>query len=360
MLGWRVDPRRGVMKMSSHRPDGIPEVGLARTTAQGFTMTSPDMTRQICRLGGVYLVERARFVARTIDRNFVTALIFLAITRANVAGITNSRMVAMRHLGVDEIPSDSHRLPVTIYALARDLRMPYETVRRHVAKLKAADICISLADGVIIPSEAFRSPIARAGAVRAGQSVSDFVNAAARSGITAHGRYQAVANDVTLQVARLSTDYFVDGVGSIARNLDLDVLSVLVMMTPALMNVEAITRDPELSRAYGGLADVPADALRAPVSVYAVSKHLMLPYETTRRIALGLVERDLLARDQAGGLTMPATAAARPDMLVAFSEFAVLTLAFLGNLAEYGVVARAEALLSGSPTWNPASAMLTA
>jgi hypothetical protein len=323
-------------------------------------MGIPDLTRQIVRLGGMYIVGRACLVAQAVDRNFVTALIFLAITRANVAGITASRTVAMRHLGVDDIPSDDNRLPVTIYALARDLRMPYETVRRHVAKLKAANLCISLAGGLIVPSEVFRSPVARAGAVRAGQSVSDFVNAAARSGIAAHGRYQAVANDVTLQVARLSTDYFVDGVGSIARNLDLDVLSVLVMMTPALMNVEAITRDPELGRTYGGLADIPADTLRAPISVYAVSKHLMLPYETTRRIALGLVERDLLVRDQAGGLTMPAATVTRPDMLATFSEFATLTLAFLGDLAEYGVVARAEGLLSRSTTWNPASAMLRA
>ncbi len=101
-------------------------------------MTGPDMTRQISRLGGIFLLERARFVARTIDRNFVTALVFLAITRANVGDLTKSRDAAAPYLGLGEPPPDALRTPVTVYALARSLGIPYETVRRHVGKLKAA------------------------------------------------------------------------------------------------------------------------------------------------------------------------------------------------------------------------------
>jgi DNA-binding transcriptional ArsR family regulator len=327
------------MKTSSHRPDGLLGFGHAWTTAQGVTMTGPDMTRQICRLGGVYLLERARFVALTIDRNFVTALIFLAITRANVGGITASPKAASRHLALGDIPPDSSRTPVTIYALARDLDIPYETVRRHVGKLKDADACIAVADGVIIPGRVFQAAGARGGALDTERATRRLVAEAAQSGVVARHRCAPVAADVTLQVARLSTDYFVQGVSLISRRLHLDVLSTLVMVTVALMNTETITRDLNLADRYGGLEDIPPDELRAPVKAYAISRFLMMPYETARRTALRLVELGLATRDEAGGLTMPSEVFARPEILAMFVEFAELTMAFLESLAEYGVMA---------------------
>lgn len=300
------------------------------------------MTRQICRLGGVYLIERARFVARNIDRNFVTALIFLAINRANVCDITASPDAASRHLALGEIPPDSSRTPVTIYALARELGIPYETVRRHVGKLKAAGICVSVADGVIVPGRVFDSPEGRGGALDTVRAIRTLVAEAARSGVVARRRYAPIAPDapdVTLQVARLSTDYFVHGLSLISRRAHLDVLSALVMITIGLMNTETITRDRNLADRFGGLDDIPPDDMRAPVKAYAISRFLMLPYETARRTALRLVELGLATRNETGGLTMPSEVFARPEMMAMFTEFAELTMAFLEALAEYGVVA---------------------
>jgi hypothetical protein len=105
------------------------------------------------------------------------------------------------------------------------------------------------------------------------------------------------------------------------------------------MNTEAITDDIELARTYGRLDTIPPDDLRTPISTYAVSKFLMVPYETTRRTVLWLVEIGLLSRNSSGGLIMPAAAFTRPDMLAAFVEFSELTLEFLGRLAEFGITA---------------------
>jgi DNA-binding transcriptional ArsR family regulator len=322
--------------------------------------TAPqDSTRQICRLGGICIIESARFVALAVNRNFVTALIFLAITRANVGHITSSRDAAMQHLGLGQLPADAQRVPVSVYALARDLRLPYETVRRHVRKLKDLGVCVVEADGVVAPSWVFHLAAQRPGASNAERAVRDLVANAARSGISLQSRFQPVAHDVTLQATRLSTDYFIDSLKAIAQRLDLDIVTVLILLTVGVMNTEAITDDMELARTYGRLDTIPPDDLRTPISAYAVSKFLMLPYETTRRTSLWLVELGLMARNASGGLTLPSSAFGRPDMMAAFAEFGGLTLEFLGRLAEYGITAdtlKDHPTLAESARWSLAAA----
>jgi hypothetical protein len=288
--------------------------------------SAQENTRQICRLGGICIIESARFVALAVNRNFVTAITFLAITRANVSHITSSRAAAMQHLELNQLPPDAERVPVSVYALARDLRLPYETVRRHVRKLKDFGVCVVEADGVVVPSWVFHMAAQRPGAADAERAVRALVANAALAGVSLESRFQPLARDVTLQATRLSADYF-------------DVVTVLIMLTVGVMNTEAITDDIELARTYGRLDTIPPDDLRTPISTYAVSKFLMVPYETTRRTVLWLVEIGLLSRNSSGGLIMPAAAFTRPDMLAAFVEFSELTLEFLGRLAEFGITA---------------------
>jgi hypothetical protein len=86
----------------------------------------------------------------------------------------------------------------------------------------------------------------------------------------------------------------------------------------------------------------------------------MLPYETARRTCLRLVERGLVARNEAGELTMPSEVFARPDMMAMFVEFAALTTDFLETLAENGVTgdavaSRQPAVAQIEPAWRRAS-----
>ena len=312
-----------------------------------------DVTRQICRLGGVYLVDRARFMARVLENNFVTALVFMAISRANVGGIAGSHAASARYLTLDDIPPDEARIPVTVYALARDLAIPYETVRRHVAKLKAWGSCAAVADGIIVRSEVFRSPEARRGTLDTERATRTLVNELARSGVRARP-HPPISYDVTLRLARLSTHYFVEGVSLVARRADLDVLSALVMLTIGLMNTQAITCSHTLADRYAGLHDIPPDDLRTPVKAYTISRFLMLPYETARRTCLRLVERGLVARNEAGELTMPSEVFARPDMMAMFVEFSNLTTDFLETLAENGVTGDAVASRQPAALAEPA------
>lgn len=300
-----------------------------------------DATRQICRLGGIYLIDRARFLARTLENNFVTALVFMAICRANVGGIAGSSAASAKYLSMRDVPTNESRIPVTVYALARDLAIPYETVRRHVAKLKAWGTCAALADGIIVRSEVFQSPEARNGTLETERATRVLVDEMARSGVRA-SPHPPIINDATLQLARLSTHYFVEGVSLVARRTHLDVLSTLVMLTIGLMNTRTIACDRTLADRYAGLHDVPPDDLRAPVKAYAISRFLMLPYETARRTCLRLTERGLVVRNETGEVTMPSDVFARPEMMDLFIEFARLTETFLENLAIQGVTAQIE------------------
>lgn len=318
-----------------------------------------ENARQICRLGGICIIESARFIAQAVNRNFVTAMVFLAISRANVSHITSSREAATRHLGLDQLPSDAERAPVSVYAVARDLRLPYETVRRHVGKLKAMGVCVVEPEGVMIPTWVFEFAAQRPGALNAERAVRDLIANAARSGVRIENRFHPMAGDVNLQATRLATDYFIDSLGAIARRLELDVVAVLILLTVGVMNTEAITDDMELAATYGGLDTIPPDDLRAPISAYAVCKFLMLSYETTRRTSLWLVDLGLLARNAGGGLTIPSAAMARPDMMAAFADLSDITVEFLGRLAEYGLTAdtlRDHPTLAESARWSLAPA----
>lgn len=322
---------------------------------------APDRRRQIHRVGGDYLLNMARLVALAINRDFTTALTFLAITRANVQPLVESGESALQYSGVADLPPDEVRAPVTIYVIARDLGLPYETVRRHVAKLKAAGLCVSAeGGGVIIPRHALESPTTLEYVAQCWRTTAAFVEEAASFGIVAPGDHPPAGPEFARHVVRLAVEYFLDGMRIMADTVDLDVLSVLVLRAVSVGNVARLAHDPRLGRVHAGLADIPPDDQRVPVSAYAVSKFLLLPYETTRRTLVRLIELGLVERREAGGLVVPAAVIAQPEVVAGTAKLAALTEAFLGRLAEVGVVpgAALPAFAVAPPT--PAARDLTA
>lgn len=310
------------------------------TSINTTNLSLPDLRRQLCRLGGEYIVDEARILTETLDQTFVSAVIFLAILRANVDGITVSPDVALRHLNLNQTPSDDNRLPVSVYALARTLSVPYETVRRHVHKLQKADLCTQVAGGVIVPTRILIQAEAREATLTTQRAVQRFVNEAGRFGIFGNPRVVSTTADAPLQVARLSTDYFLDTVRAMTEGMNVDMVSALVLHAIGQMNTVGVRRDPGLGSAFGGLEDVPPDDLRKPISVYSVSRFLRLPYETTRRTCLWLAELGLVNRNEDGAWTVPTEVFASPSMMAAFARLAALTQTYLDQLAEYGVAPR--------------------
>jgi DNA-binding transcriptional ArsR family regulator len=307
-------------------------------------LVAPDLRRQLCRLGGQFVLDRGLAIADVLDRNFITALLFIDIVRFNTAGIMNSRPTALQHLTFDQAPPDSLRIPVSVYALARDLNLPYETARRHVRKLKDAGLCVAIDEGLIIPSAVLSSAEARDMALRNLKLVRHLIDEAARFGVVAHGRYRPTSDDVIRQVGRLSSDYFVEAVQLIARELKVDATDAMVFLTIAQNNTVTIRSDARLGGMFAGLDAIPPDDLRDPVSVYFVSRLLKLPYETTRRATLRLTELGLLTRVGSAALIVPSAVIAGDSMVRTFGAFAERTFAFLCSLAEYGLAPAAAAV----------------
>lgn len=317
-------------------------------------MSTPDVRRQICRYGSNYIIDVAKVVAEALDRNFVTALVFLAIARANVSAITSAEVVDHRVAGPD-LPPDAQRLPVSVYAIARDLRLPYETARRHVGKLKAEGRCVPAGEGLIVPTDVFRNVQAREASQWVERFARRLANDAAQYGVVFPGPGRPPAPDLTAKISRLSTEYFVDCVCLMSRTMNVDIVAALVLWTIANANTDEIRKSSDLAGAFAGLDEVPPDDLRRPVSVYYVSRFLMLPYETTRRICLRLVEQGLIRRGEDGGLVVPADTIGRSNTTAGFATFADLTVDFLGRLADVGLVAADAAVRRGGDLLAAAS-----
>ena len=81
------------------------------------------------------------------------AVFLTAIAVANVQHITRSAVRTWRYAGLDQIPPDSERRPVSILGLSQSLQKPFETTRAHVNALIQEGLCIKTAGGVIVPSE---------------------------------------------------------------------------------------------------------------------------------------------------------------------------------------------------------------
>ncbi len=287
-------------------------------------IVSPDMRRQTYRLGSNYVLLAARLVAQAIDRDMIKALIFLSISRANVSAFATTTEAVTTFAGLSDVPPDDVRVPVTVYRVARGLGLPYETARRHVANLKATGRSVLQGPGYL---QAIEENAAL---------TTNLVVQLQRFGVTSNVQSSAPARDVSRQTMRLSVEYFLDAVCLMARAMELDFVDVLLLRATSLANVDRLVHDPILGAQFGGLADIPSDDHRTPVSVFAIAKFMLMPYETVRRRMNRLVGLGVMERWVHGGFVVP-EAVIRPNVIAGTAEFATLTEEFLTKLSRIGV-----------------------
>lgn len=299
-----------------------------------------DRRRLLSRLAGDYHVQTARRAARFMSRDMVTDLTILAITRANVREITASpESVADTHEGVSGVPADALRIPVSVYAIAKDLGLPYENIRRRVKKLLDAGVCVTVDGGLVVPGATVVRQ-SNLDLIRETQiATENFVAEAGRFGISAAEHYQPPTPGLPRQVIRLAMNYFLDATCRSAKGLDLDVVAILVLRAINMGNITHVTHDPILAVTYGGMEHAPPEEARRPVSVYSISRFLQLPYETARRTVARLESRGLVRKD-ANGLTVPSEVVSRPEVVSGILQLVALTETFLADLARAGMAYR--------------------
>ena len=89
---------------------------------------------------------------------FLPGGIVAAIVAANVRSITADPVLAARYGADQSPPPDTMRVPVSVRALAQELDLPFETVRRRVAALEQAGTVVRCDRGVIVPGRVLRTP----------------------------------------------------------------------------------------------------------------------------------------------------------------------------------------------------------
>lgn len=121
--------------------DLLPEFPAQSPTAE------PDvLVRAILRLFADYFLRTVDAVTQNVD-DLVGGLVLLGIFRANTEHIPDTVRGGEepgQHI------SDSLRRPVSVTALADRLRLPRETVRRHVARLVEEGRCERVRGGLVI------------------------------------------------------------------------------------------------------------------------------------------------------------------------------------------------------------------
>lgn len=300
-----------------------------------------DVRRHAVRLSGDLLLRMARLVAEAVDSDMVTACIFLAITRANVRDVTRRAQQAPIYSGIEDIPPDELRRPVSVYALARELRIPYETVRRHVAKLVAAGQCVRVDDGLVVPRTVYAQPRLMRTVERNWELALQFLRALAACGVEATpGLAKPPEADVRRQVLRLSTAMFLDSLERLTERVGLDLVHTLLYVTIVQANVRHLSDATATSPPFAALGEVPPDAERRAVSVYAVAREMRLPYETARRQVNKMIELGLVDRAADGGVFTPTAVHARPDWIAGTEESWRAIRALLDDLARIGVTAK--------------------
>jgi hypothetical protein len=103
------------------------------------------------------------FALRTMETftelygDLTSGAISAAIVVANVRHISEDQVLDQRYSAEETPPPDAMRVPITLRSLAREVKLPFETVRRRVAALVEDGLVVWKDGGVIVPSHVLLS-----------------------------------------------------------------------------------------------------------------------------------------------------------------------------------------------------------
>ena len=269
--------------------------------------SSPDApTRIIIRAAINFLLAISAEGIRTYG-SLPRAIFLTAIVVANVQHITRSAVRTWRYGGLDQIPPDSERRPISILGLSQSLERPFETTRAHVKALIRDGLCVSTAKGVIVPSEVLLSEkVAASEAARwdvfwtmIGELKSLDYNfetvighgAQASSLVVEEGFHRPLPTE-SLQriVSRVIAEFYVSSAVGANGPPRHDWVTGQVLIGFMSLNSAAWSLKAEMAWRYSTSDTPPPDHVRTPASIADVARLTGLGKELVRRKAHELVE----------------------------------------------------------------------
>lgn len=276
------------------------------------------------------------------------ALLFAAVIEANVNRLNRDAALQAAHARLDSAPPDALRRPVSINALATSLRIPFETVRRHINQLLRQGLLASASNGVYVPTEVVTAPPFVAAMRGRYERVFRFYEDLRTADLVEPLPCAPLPVDhpdaPVRAVGRILSDYFFRTLDILHRQAP-DVLTAMVLLDVIRTGSEHVSPAQEAVAIRAGW--IP-EAERTPVRVAQVARRLSIPYETTRRHVGWLVDRGFCRREGGGVLLSP-------DYLQAPTLFSIATDNLINARRMYrqiaalqgGLDAASEACVSG-------------
>jgi hypothetical protein len=297
--------------------------------------------RLALRAANAFIVEM--LTACRGERDFTDALILATLVQSNSAPLAGDVALQRRYGAFASPPPESIHRPISVNAISASLGLPFETVRRRTKRLVAEGICEVLPEGIRLRREPLTSESAR--------RMLDEVYVLVRSlylrlkradclelmGLPAQGGAAWAEEAPPVRIVWCAaSDYVLRMMEHLLPNFD-SLSRAFIVLAVVRANTDSLSD----ALRGGDNTDVESfvpDAYRRPARASDVAALLGLPHETVRRNLVALVEDGRCERVP-GGVIVPATVLARPNVLSAWnSNFRDLSRMFV-ELNDTGVLA---------------------
>lgn len=138
----------------------------------------------ISRLTSEMLLRWLTTAAEAHGGDMIRAIILQCIVAANTGHLNGCNNTDARFQDLDDVPPDSERRPISVLALSKSLKNPFETTRRYVNALISEGSRIRASSGAVVPSALLAGPAHTHVTASAAANARRFVRDLARAGVT--------------------------------------------------------------------------------------------------------------------------------------------------------------------------------
>jgi biotin operon repressor len=280
--------------------------------------------RRALRKTVAFTLDRLNEGRALFDGDFGEALIFAAITTANVAHIDDDEFLFSQWSALDTPPPNELRRPVSGYKISFEVALPRETVRRRTNSLLARGVLIQTADGFCTPTEAHASTAFTTYAHHTAVAAAEYFRAMEAIGKVSRGDLElaAVGPVRPRMITRASHRLTMAVIEAARRITEKDTISTALFLAVLINTLN------------GKLPGSKATA--GPLSAVALSHSIGLPRETVRRHVRKMLDQGLLAY-LGHGLVVPDETLKRSRTDKAFNIILEHAEAFVSRCAMAGV-----------------------
>lgn len=309
----------------------------ALATAPAPTASGPTTDALAWKVAGLSLdlildVEEIGRDRRGHD--LIDALLFTAVLTANVTPILRSTDLQLAYATIDAPAPEGLRRPVSVSAIAHSLGMPFETVRRRIARLVRAGVLAHAERGVFATADSVVSPAYVGIMLDRHARMQRFYADLTALGALAEAETSAPpAPEAPVRITnRALAEYMLRVIGDLTDFAG-DVASALVLA--GMVRANTLEFSPSALTAW---ARAPADHA-LPIRTGALAGRLGLSPETCRRYAVGLEVAGLCRRGPKGLVATVSSASRQVLGRIAQDNLANVQRLF-GRLRQLGVLAQ--------------------